>query len=68
MARKIFNPLFDTKENTRETIVAMEPVKLGLKAVAHSPISGKPMRKISCDGISAWYDEPNRLVLPVMKD
>ncbi len=62
---KRFNPLFDDVASNRQAIVASEPVE-ARNDVAISPISGKPMQKVLCDGIEAYYDEDNRLCLPIV--
>lgn len=64
---KRINPLFSNKEE-KNLIVASEPIQANRNGTAVSPISGKPMQKVSCDGVEAWYDDTNRLVLPVMEN
>lgn len=67
---KRLNPLFPERSDegvsyNKEAITAaikLEPVEA---ASALSPISHKPMRKVMCDKIPAYYDEENRLVLPM---
>jgi hypothetical protein len=68
--KKRHNPLFP--ERNREgasynsqpvtASVSLEPVEA---SGALSPISHKPMRKVMCDKIPAYYDAENRLVLPM---
>ena len=61
--KKFFNPLFDT---IKEKVIASEPIE-SVANSALSPISKKPMVKVTCDGIPAFLDEDNRLVLPIVE-
>jgi len=60
------NPLFPEKSAPKEKIVSnatFEPIPV--ESAALSPVSNKPMRKVMCGTIPAYYDPENRLVLPM---
>lgn len=64
--KKRFNPLFPETKQGREPVISnanFDPIPV--TATALSPVSNKPMRKVMCGGIEAYYDPENRLVLPM---
>lgn len=64
--KKRHNPLFPEQSQAKERIISnanFDPIPV--ESAALSPVSNKPMRKVMCGTIPAYYDPENRLVLPM---
>ncbi len=59
------NPLFDENDQTPKISVLSSEVSEAANNIPLSPISKRPMKRVVCDGIPAYFCEEGRLVLPI---